>query len=99
MSEIFQQEKQDNTLRITKGESKRNSAAGLSTAPIQALSKKKKGPTAGNWTGCFKSVQTRTKQDEKYILCERRAGRKPDTADDQRADMKVNTDCRFSDIF
>lgn len=69
MSEIVQQEKQDNTLRITKGESKRNSATGLSTAPIQALSKKK-GPTAGNWTGCFKSVQTRTKQDEKYILCD-----------------------------
>lgn len=58
-----------------------------SSSYIQALFKKKE-PTTGNWTSCFKSVQKRAKQDKKYILCEWRAGRKPDKADDPRADMK-----------
>lgn len=51
--------KEKGLMRITKGRSNRMSATGLSPAPVQALLKQKE-PTAGNWTGCFKSVQKRT---------------------------------------
>lgn len=53
--------------------------------------RKKKGAAfqpQGTGPGCCKSVQKRAKLDKKNILCEWRAGRKLDRADDQRADMK-----------
>lgn len=77
--------------------------AGLSKALIQTLFEKKKNrshfPTTGNWTACCKSVQKRAKQDQKNILCEWRAGRKPDRADDQRADMKWLQAAGFLTLF
>lgn len=54
----------------------------------QKIKKRIHFPTTGNWTGCCESVQKRAKRDEKNILCEWRAGRKPDGADGQGADIK-----------
>lgn len=66
-----------------------------SCIPIKAMFKK----TSGNGTGCFKAVQKRAKQNEKYIQCEWRAGQKPDRVDDPQNRDEGSTECRFSRTF